>query len=89
MIKLTKRERQFCELYAKYGGNRDLICKDMGIGFKAYDRYMLQGSVKEYLACSLQRARDTLVAALPSITEGLIRMYNSDDTDPKVKVSIA
>ena len=89
MIKLTKRERQFCELYARYGGNRTLVCRDMGINHKSFDNYMRQDRVKEYLACSLQRARDTLVAALPSITEGLIEMYNNSDTDPKVRVAIA
>lgn len=89
MIKLTKRERQFCDLYARYGGNRTLICRDMGINHKSFDNYMRQDRVKEYLACSLQRARDSLIAALPSITEGLIEMYNNSDTDPKVRVAIA
>ena len=35
-MKLTKRERQFCELYAKYGGNYSLICRDMHISPTSY-----------------------------------------------------
>jgi len=88
-MNLTKRERQFCDLYSRYGGNYHLICRDMGIGISAYKSYLRKDSVKEYLACAMQRAKDSLVAALPSITDGLIQMYNNPDIDPKVKVQIA
>ena len=31
MIKLTKRQRDFCNNYAKFGGNYALIAKEMKI----------------------------------------------------------
>ena len=45
--------------------------------------------MKEYLSCSMQRAKDSMVAALPHITEELLRMYNNTETDDKVKIEIA
>ena len=89
MIEMTDKQRRFCRTYDKNGGNPALICRELGISMRQFNRYMAQGSVKEYLACSMQRAKDMLTAALPSITEGLIAMYNSPDTDPKVRVAIA
>ena len=42
-----------------------------------------------YIDCGMGAAGDMLTAALPSITEGLIAMYNSPNTDPRTKVLIA
>lgn len=89
MIEMTDKQRRFCRTYDKNGGNPALVCRELGISMRQFNRYMAQGSVKEYLACSMQRAKDMLTAALPSITEGLIAMYNSPNTDPRTKVLIA
>ena len=89
MKELTKRQREFCDAYARYGGNRALICDALGIRTGAFNNYMATDVVKEYLACSMQRARDSIIAALPHITQTLLDMYNDDRTDPKIKMEIA
>ena len=45
--------------------------------------------MKEYLACSMERARKQIQSALPHITNELLKMYNSDTTEEKLKVEIA
>jgi len=89
MIKLTKKERQFVDNYAKYGGNYTMICNAMSIKARGYEHYMRLPQVKEYLSCSMERAKESLIAAVPHVTDGLIKMYNCDNTDDKIKVMIA
>ena len=89
MKELTKRQREFCDAYARYGGNRALICDALGIRPAGFKAMMTQDVVKEYLACSMQRARDSIVAALPHITQTLLDMYNDPACDPKIRMEIA
>lgn len=53
MIKLTQKERQFCDLYAKYGGNYNLIMRDMRLKHSGYEAYMRRPAVREYLSCAM------------------------------------
>ena len=89
MIKLTKKQQQFCDTYEKYGGNVALICADMNIKYKGYESYMNNSQVKEYISCAMQRTRDSIVSALPHIQRELLKMYNMGTTDDKVKIEIA
>ena len=89
MIKLNKRQRQFVDNYEKYGGNYALVCEAMHIGERQYYQYMQQNAIKEYLACSMQRCKDSIIASLPHIQKSLLEMYNSEQTDDKIKVQIA
>ena len=88
-MELTDKQRRFCRTYDRHGGNPALVCSELGISMRQFNRYMATDSVREYLSCSMQRAKDMLTAALPSITEGLLNMYNSPETDARTKVLIA
>lgn len=89
MIKLNKRQRKFVDVYSKYGGNYTLIAQELKIGYRQIENYLSQVEVKEYLSCAMERTRDSIVSALPHIQQGLLEMYNSSETDDKVKVMIA
>ena len=89
MIKLNKKQRKFVDVYAKYGGNYALIMQELKIGIRQFENYMAQVEVKEYLSCAMERTRDSMISALPHIQQGLLEMYNSEQTDPKIKVMIA
>ena len=89
MIKLNRKQQKFCDVYAKYGGNYTLVMQELNIGQRQFEKYMQQVEVKEYLACALERVRKGMVDALPHIQAELLRMYNSDTTDEKLKVEIA
>lgn len=89
MIRLNKKQKKFCDVYAKYGGNYTLVMQELNIGQRQFEKYMQQVEVKEYLACALERVRKGMVDALPHIQAELLRMYNSDTTEEKLKVEIA
>lgn len=89
MIKLNRKQKKFCDVYAKYGGNYTLVMQELNIGQRQFEKYMQQVEVKEYLACALERVRKGMVDALPHIQAELLRMYNSNTTDEKLKVEIA
>lgn len=89
MIRLNKKQKKFCDVYAKYGGNYTLVMQELNIGQRQFEKYMSQVEVKEYLACALERVRNSMVDALPHIQAELLRMYNSDTTDEKLKIEIA
>lgn len=89
MIKLNRKQKKFCDVYAKYGGNYTLVMQELNIGQRQFEKYMSQVEVKEYLACALERVRKGMVDALPHIQAELLRMYNSDTTEEKLKVEIA
>ena len=89
MIRLNKKQRRFVNVYAKYGGNYALIMQELKIGLRQFENYMAQVEVKEYLSCAMERTRESMISALPHIQQGLLEMYNCDDTDPKIKVMIA
>lgn len=89
MIKLNKKQKKFCDVYAKYGGNYTLVMQELNIGQRQFEKYMQQVEVKEYLACALERVKKGMVDALPHIQAELLRMYNSDTTEEKLKVEIA
>lgn len=89
MIKLNKKQQKFCDVYAKYGGNYTLVMQELNIGRRMFDKYMSQVEVKEYLDCAIERVKKGMVDALPHIQAELLRMYNSDTTDEKLKVEIA
>lgn len=89
MIKLNKKQQKFCDVYAKYGGNYTLVMQELNIGRRMFDKYMQQVEVKEYLDCAIERVKKGMVDALPHIQAELLRMYNSDTTEEKLKVEIA
>ena len=89
MIKLNKKQQKFCDVYAKYGGNYTLVMQELNIGRRMFEKYMQQVEVKEYLDCAIERVKKGMVDALPHIQQELLRMYNSEKTDDKVKLEIA
>lgn len=89
MIKLNKKQQKFCDVYAKYGGNYTLVMQELNIGRRMFEKYMQQVEVKEYLDCAIERVKKGMVDALPHIQAELLRMYNSDTTDEKLKIEIA
>lgn len=89
MIKLNKKQQRFCDVYAKYGGNYALVMQELNIGMRQFDKYMSQVEVKEYLSCAMERVKNSMVDALPHIQQELLRMYNSEKTDDKIKIEIA
>ena len=89
MIKLNKKQQRFVNVYAKYGGNYALITQELKIGMRQFDSYMSQVEVKEYLSCAMERVKNSMVDALPHIQQELLRMYNSENTDDKIKLEIA
>ena len=89
MLKLNKKQQKFCDIYAKYGGNYSLVCENMHIGGRMYAKYMAMPEVKEYIDCSMQRCREGIIASLPHIQKSLLEMYNSNETDNRIKLEIA
>lgn len=89
MLKLNKKQQRFVNVYSKYGGNYALVCQELKIGMRQFDKYMSQVEVKEYLNCAMERVRNSMVDALPHIQQELLRMYNSNETDDKIKLEIA
>lgn len=89
MVKLNRKQQKFCDVYAKYGGNYTLVMQELNIGYRQFEKYMSQVEVKEYLSCAMERVRNSMVDALPHIQAELLRMYNSSDTDDKIKLEIA
>jgi len=45
--------------------------------------------VKEYLACSMERTKASMQAALPHISQTLLHMFNNSNVDDKIKIEIA
>lgn len=89
MIKLNKKQQHFVNVYAKYGGDYTLITQELKIGRRMFDKYMSQVEVKEYLDCAMDRVKKGMVDALPHIQKTLLEMYNSSNTDDKIKLEIA
>ena len=89
MIKLTAKQRKFVNTYEEYGGNYALITNELKIGQRMFENYMQQVEVKEYLACAMERTKQSILAALPHIQQELLKMYNCETTDDKIKVMIA
>lgn len=89
MVKLTRKQQHFLDIYAKYGGNRSLIMRELNIKHQQFEKYMRMPEVKEYIDCSMERVRNSMVAALPHISKTLLEMYNNANTDDKIKLEIA
>lgn len=49
LMKLTKRQEKFIEVYRKHGGNINKVCEEMGITTAGVNQYLSQDKVKEQL----------------------------------------
>ena len=54
----------------------------MGISIATCGNFLDTDRVKEYLGSTLQRSRQALISALPSVIDNMIEMIHSDDIPP-------
>ena len=88
LMKLTDRQKVFIEVYRKYAGNVNLICKELGMTPAGVQSYLQTDKVKEELNKSIQIAREKIESATPYLIDKAIEMVNSDKVSDKVKSQI-
>ena len=86
---LSKRESEFCRLYARYAGNLPMVCKHMKITAGSARNLLCKPAVKEYLQSALSRSREAIIAGTPAVVEELYRMLYDERTPIRVKAQIA
>ena len=87
-MKLTDRQKQFIEVYRKYAGNVNLICKELGMTPAGVQSYLQTDKVKEELNKSIQIAREKIERATPYLIDKAIELVNSENVSDKVKSQI-
>ena len=85
---LTPREQEFCDNYSRYAGNIRKVAEQMHISIAVCTNYLDIDRVKEYLGSTLQRSRQALVSALPSVIDNMIELIHSEDTPSSTKAQL-
>ena len=82
---LTAREQEFCDNYSRYAGNLTKVASAMHLSIRTASDFLDVDRVKEYLGSTMQRTRDRLIQALPSLLDNAVNMVHAEDVPFNVK----
>ena len=82
---LTARQQEFCDYYSRYAGNLKKVATAMHISPVSCGNILNEENVKEYLGSTLNRSRQALISALPSVIDNMIELIHAEDTPSSTK----